>query len=232
MDLFLKTLAATARLNQLCARLGNPFFYCNGNFPWVAQLERDWRFVRVELDRLLERKEQLPAIQEIITGASSITQDQGWKLFVLICHGVRSPRNIKLCPQTWRIVQQIPGLRTAIFSIFEPGKRLPPHRGPYNGVLRAHLGLLVPEPPSACAIRVGSEVRSWREGEVLIFDDSHEHETWNDTDGQRAVLFIDFLRPLRFPANIVNRTLLTAALFTPYLREGRENLRRWERRVS
>jgi aspartyl/asparaginyl beta-hydroxylase (cupin superfamily) len=232
MDLFLKMLAATARLNQLRSRLGNPFFYRNGDFPWAAKFERDWRFVRVEFDRLMERRDQLPAVQEIITGASSITQDQGWKLFVLICHGIRSQRNIKLCPQTWRIVQQVPGLRTAMFSIFEPGKRLPPHRGPYNGVLRAHLGLLVPEPPSACAIRVGSEIRSWREGEVLIFDDSHEHETWNDTDGQRAVLFIDFLRPLRFPANILNRTLLTAALFTPYLREGRENLRRWERQSS
>ena len=67
-----------------------------------------------------------------------------WKIFPLIAYGIRSQPNIDLCPQTWRIVQTIPGLTTAMFSILEPGKRLPPHRGPYNGVLRLHLGLLVP----------------------------------------------------------------------------------------
>jgi ornithine lipid ester-linked acyl 2-hydroxylase len=124
------------------------------------------------------------------------------------------------------LVRKIPGLRTAMFSILEPGKRLPPHRGPYNGVLRLHLGLLVPEPPTSFGSRIGPELRHWREGEVLIFDDAHEHEAWNETDRPRVVLFVDFLKPLKFPANLLNRFLLGIALFTHYVREGRDSLRR------
>ena len=82
-----------------------------------------------------------------------------------------------------------------MFSILEPGKRLPPHRGPYNGVLRLHLGLLIPEPRERAAIRVGPEQHHWTEGRVLIFDDAYEHEAWNETEQVRVVLFVDFERP-------------------------------------
>jgi ornithine lipid ester-linked acyl 2-hydroxylase len=226
---FLAMVEAAARFNRRCARLGDPFVYDPALFPWAADLEVEWRTIRAELDRVLTRKGEMPPVQDIVSGAVSITTDADWRLFVLTFHGVKSPPNIALCPQTWRIVRKIPGLRTAMFSIFEPGKRLPPHRGPYNGILRLHLGLIVPEPEGA-AIRIGSEVRHWREGEVLIFDDAHEHETWNDTAFPRVVLFVDFLKPLQFPANWTNRLLLASALLSPYVQEGRRSLRQWERR--
>jgi beta-hydroxylase len=226
---FLAAIAAAARLNRRCARLGDPFVYDNTSFPWVGELEREWRTIRGELDSVLGRRDEIAYVQDIIAGAGSITRDAGWKIFVLVAHGIRSPPNIALCPETWRLVRKIPGLRTAMFSIFEPGKHLPRHRGPYNGVLRLHLGLLVPEPPTSSGIRIGPELRHWREGEVLIFDDAHEHEAWNETDRPRVVLFVDFLKPLKFPANVLNRFLLGIALFTPYVREGRDNLRRWEK---
>ena len=132
--------------------------------------------------------------------------------------------------ETWRIVQRVPGLKTAMFSIFEPGKHLPKHRGPYNGVLRLHLGLMVPEPRENAAIRVGPQVLHWQEGRVLIFDDAYEHEAWNRTGALRVVLFVDFVRPLRFPANLLNWLLLNVAVFTPFVREGYDNHREWERR--
>ena len=228
---FLMSVAAFAeRSNLRYARLGNPFIYDNAAFPWAAELEREWRTVRDELDRLLRRKDELPKVQDLTIDATNITRDAGWKIFVLVAYGIRSAPNIALCPQTWRIVRKIPGLKTAMFSIFEPGKRLPPHRGPYNGVLRLHLGLLVPEPRANQGIRIGSEIRHWQEGSVLIFDDAYEHEAWNETELPRVVLFVDFVKPLRFPASVLNWILLRLAPFTPYLREGNENLRRWERR--
>jgi beta-hydroxylase len=64
----------------------------------------------------------------------------------------------------------------------------------------------------------------------VVFDDAFEHEAWNRTGGTRVVLFLDFMRPLRFPANFVNWLLLNLAVFTPFLREGRENQKAWERR--
>jgi ornithine lipid ester-linked acyl 2-hydroxylase len=228
---FFMSLAELAeRLNLRWAKLGNPCVYDNADFPWAAEIESQWRLIRHELDRVLPRTHELPNIQEITLDAASITKDSGWKIFLLVAYGIKSKPNIELCPETWRIVQRIPGLKTAMFSVFQPGKRLPPHRGPYNGVLRLHLGLLVPEHDGNLGIRIGTEKRDWKEGSVLIFDDAYEHEAWNETDRPRVVLFVDFEKPLYFPVNILNRLLLRLALLTPYLREGSDNLRHWERR--
>ena len=70
--------------------------------------------------------------------------------------------------------------------------------------MRYHLALKVPEPREQCRIRVGDEIVTWEEGRSLIFDDTYEHEVWNDTDDERVVLFLDVVRPLRFPMNVVN----------------------------
>jgi len=226
---FMTIVERAERLNLRYAKFGNPCVYDNKLFPWVTGIESNWTTIRSELDRVLERRDEFPNVQDITVDAKSITKDAGWKIFLLVAYGIKSEANIALCPETWRIVQQIPGLKTAMFSVFQPGKRLPPHRGPYNGVLRLHLGLLVPDHDSNLGIRIGSEQRRWSEGSALIFDDAYEHEAWNETDQPRVVLFVDFEKPLRFPVNIINRVLLKLALLTPYLREGNDNLRRWER---
>ena len=227
---FMAVIDFVERLNVRYAKYGNPYVYDNANFAWAAEIESEWKLIRHELDRVLPRTHELPDIQEITPDAASITQDSGWKIFLLVAYGIKSEPNIELCPETWRIVQKIPGLKTAMFSVFRPGKRLPPHRGPYNGVLRLHLGLLVPEHDTNLGIRIGNEVCDWKEGSVLIFDDAYEHEAWNETEAPRVVLFVDFEKPLRFPVNILNHVLLRLAVLTPYLREGNDNLQRWERR--
>ena len=117
-----------------------------------------------------------------------------------------------------------------MYSILEPGKHLPPHRGPYNGVLRLHLGLIVPEPREQLGIRVEHDVYRWREGEAVIFDDAYEHEAWNYTPHTRVVLFVDFRKPLRFPANVINWLLLHLAMFTPFIREGMDNQKAWDKK--
>ena len=107
-----------------------------------------------------------------------------------------------------------------MFSILAPHKHLPEHRGHYKGVLRYHLALLIPEPRTACRIRVGSEVRTWEEGKSLIFDDSYPHEVWNDTDFHRVVLFVDFLRPLPFPLSLLNRLMVFRISRTAYVTDA------------
>jgi ornithine lipid ester-linked acyl 2-hydroxylase len=226
---FMAVVAAAERLKLRYASLGNPCVYDNAAFPWAAEIEREWPAIRRELDRVLLRRGELPNVQDITVDARSITQDSRWKVFLLVAYGIKSQPSIALCPETWRILRKIPGLMTAMFSVLEPGKRLPPHRGPYNGVLRLHLGLVVPEPRDNLGIRIGGERCCWREGSVLIFDDAYEHEAWNETGAPRVVLFVDFLKPLRFPANLLNRALLKLAVFTPYLRDSETNLRGWER---
>jgi len=93
-----------------------------------------------------------------------------------------------------------------------------------------HLGLIVPEPRDQLAIRVGTQVCHWEEGRALIFDDAYEHEAWNRTTQPRVVLFVDFQKPLRFPANLINWLVLHLAIFTPFVREGSDNHRSWEQR--
>ncbi|WP_244641855.1 aspartyl/asparaginyl beta-hydroxylase domain-containing protein [Chelatococcus reniformis] len=218
------------RLNLRFSKVGNPPVYDKATFPWVAGIEEQWHLIRSELDKVMVRQSELPTFQDISTDVKSISQDTGWKTFFLAGYGLTSDRNIAQCPQTWRVLQTIPGLKTAMFSIFEPGKHLAPHRGPYNGVLRLHLGLIVPGPRDKLAIRVSDQVCHWEEGQALIFDDAYEHEAWNHTDKTRVVLFVDFVKPLRFPANLINWLLLNIAVFTPFIREGADNHKEWEKR--
>jgi ornithine lipid ester-linked acyl 2-hydroxylase len=215
-------------LNRRFAVHGNPPVYGTTTFPWSKDIEKAYPAIRAELERLLARKSELPNFQDISSDVKTITQDTGWKTFFLVGFGKPSARNIALCPETWNAVRRIPGLKTAMFSIFEPGKHLPAHRGPYNGVLRLHLGLIVPEPREKIAIRVDREICHWQEGKVLIFDDAYEHEAWNHSDETRVVLFVDFVKPTRFPASIVNRLLMSLAVFTPFIQEGMEKHKAWE----
>ena len=216
-------------LNLRYAAAGNPPVYDKRLFPWAAEIEAEWKLIRAELDRVLVRKDDLPAFQEIASEVRSISADQNWKTFLLCGYGMRFDAAIRQCPETWRILQKIPGLKAAMFSIFEPGKHLPPHRGPYNGVLRFHLGLMVPNEPDLIGIRVGDQVCHWSEGEALIFDDAYEHEAWNHSNEVRVVLFVDFEKPTRFPANLINKSVLKLAVFTPFIQEGYKAQKAWEK---
>jgi aspartyl/asparaginyl beta-hydroxylase (cupin superfamily) len=228
--LFMAIVEWAERLNRRFAIHGNPPVYDTASFPWAAEIEKAAPAIRAELDRVLARKDDLPNFHDISTDVKTISTDNRWKTFFLAGFGVPVERNIAQCPKTWEAMQKIPGLKTAMFSIFEPGKHLPPHRGPYNGVLRLHLGLIVPEPADKIAIRVEDRVCHWQEGKVLIFDDAYEHEAWNHSDKVRVVLFVDFVKPTRFPASLVNWLLMNLAVFTPFIQEGMENHKAWEKK--
>jgi len=227
---FMRIVAGVERLNLKCSKVGNPPIYDRAVFPWAREIETEWRAIRAELDRVLTRKDELPGFHEISSDVATISKDRDWKTFLLCGYGFKSDANIALCPHTWRICQKIPGLITVMFSILEPGKHLPPHRGPYNGVLRLHLGLIVPEPREQLGIRVDQQLYRWREGEAVIFDDAFEHEAWNRTPHTRVVLFVDFIKPTRQPARFLNRLLLNLAVFTPFIREGMDNQQAWEKK--
>lgn len=227
---FMGIVAWAESLNLKYAKLGNPPVYDSATFPWAAEIEKDYPAIRAELEKVLLRQSELPTFQDISTDVKTISTDTRWKTFFLLGFGVKSEQNIKACPNTWAAVQKIPGLTTAMFSIFEPGKHLPAHRGPYNGVLRLHLGLIVPEPNDRLAIRVDKQICHWQEGKALIFDDAYEHEAWNHTDKTRVVLFVDFVKPMKFPARFVNWALMNLAIFTPFIKEGLDNHKEWEKK--
>ncbi len=195
-----------------------PFFDAR-DFPWVERLESNWRTIRAELEVVLKEKSRVPSFHEFSKHQLPITQDDKWKTFFFYWYGHQLPENCERCPETTVLLSQIPGMRTAMLSILGGHKHIPAHRGPYNGVLRYHLGLIVPQPHSLCRIRVGQQFASWEEGKSLIFDDSYEHEVWNDSDRDRVVLFVDFLRPLPIPMSWLNQLTVKLIGWTDYVTE-------------
>jgi ornithine lipid ester-linked acyl 2-hydroxylase len=228
-----------ARLLQLFERLivraslvpTTPFLD-PATFPWVRTLEENWKTVRRELDDVLTYREELPNFQDISTDQATITDDDRWKTYFLFGYGFKSVGNCGRCPRTAELLEQVPGMTTAMFSILSAGKHIEAHLGPYRGVLRYHLGLRIPEPASAAGISVGGEVRHWAEGKSLLFDDGYEHFAWNDTDDLRVVLFVDVIRPLRRPAADINAGLIKAISVSPFVRDAKRRHEAWEKRFE
>ena len=204
----------------------------NEDFPWVRDLEANWRAVQQELLGVLQEPERIPSFQEVSRDQVNLTRDDRWKTFFLYGYGYRVPPNCARCPETTRLVESIPGMMTAFFSILAPGKHIPPHRGPYKGLVRCHLALLVPEPPERCRIRIGNVETHWQEGRCLVFDDTYRHAVWNDTEGTRVVLFLDVRRPLRPAGELLNRLVLFLIRWSPFIRDARRNQIAWERRLG
>lgn len=189
-------------------RDGHKTFFEPEEFPWVAGIEAEWKTMRRELDALMVHREEIPNFQDISKAQRALTEGDQWKTFIFYTFGSRNKKNCERCPETVRLLHRIPGMKSAMFSILAPRKHLAPHRGPYKGVLRYHLGLIIPEPQGSSRIRVGNDVRAWKEGKSMIFDDSNEHEVWNENDSYRVVLFVDFVRPTIFPLSLVNRLII------------------------
>jgi aspartyl/asparaginyl beta-hydroxylase (cupin superfamily) len=225
-----RLLAPVERFIGRRSLVGDATFFELDRFPWVADIEESWEVIREEVERLLEDQAALPNFQDISKDQVEITDDDRWKTFFLYGYGFTAKLGVEMCPRTAALMREIPGMTTAMISILSPGKHILDHRGPYKGVLRYHLGLIVPEDAQACRIRVGDDIRRWEAGKSMIFDDTFNHEVWNDTDETRVVLFVDVLRPLPFPESLINRAIIKAIGYSPFVLDARRNQEAWERR--
>jgi ornithine lipid ester-linked acyl 2-hydroxylase len=223
-------------INRMLARqsvLPDQPFFDPADFPWVRDVEENWKQIRAELDAVLAYRDALPNFQDISTDQYNLTDDDRWKTYFFYGYGFKSDANCARCPETTRLVESIPGMETAMFSILAPHKRIPPHDGPYKGVLRYHLGLLVPESgPDDVGIKVGGEVARWAEGKSLVFDDTFVHEAWNETDETRVVLFVDVVRELRQPMKTFNAIVIKAIGYSPFIQDAKRRHQEWERRFD
>jgi aspartyl/asparaginyl beta-hydroxylase (cupin superfamily) len=211
--------------------IGNPTFFPSDVFPWARRLEDNWKSIRIELEEVLKDRDAIPNFQDISKDQLRISNDDRWKTYFFYAFGFKAERNCQACPETARLIESVPGMQTAFFSILAPGKHIPPHRGAFKGVVRYHLGLICPEPVQSCRIRVGEDYRYWEEGKSLVFDDTFQHEVWNDTDGTRVVLFMDIVRPLKFPANVLNSAVIALIKHSPFVKDGIANYEAWEARL-
>ena len=203
-------------------------FFDLDDFPWIADIESRADDIRAELDTLLADVERLPNFQDIQEEQKSLTHDDLWKVVLFYAYGERFDENCRMCPRTVEAVDAIPDMVTAMFSVMLPDKHIPPHTGPWKGVLRYHLALRTPADESSAGIRVGTTTRHWENGRSMIFDDTFEHEAWNKSDEIRVVLFVDVVRPLPWYLDKPNRAFIAAIRRSPFIKRALAKSDAWQ----
>ncbi|KAF0686005.1 Aste57867_22159 [Aphanomyces stellatus] len=182
-------------------------------FPWIRTLEEAFPRIRDELLGLKHdpssfqpyRAPSWAGVKPAADGIGSISHDAGeWNVFYLYLHDVDYEHNRERCPITTSVLESIDTQYThAFFSALAPRTHITAHHGPTNKKLRCHLPLVVPPGEGACRLRVGDETIYVREGECFVFDDSFEHEAWNDhATKSRIVLVVDVWHPSFSPPEV------------------------------
>jgi aspartate beta-hydroxylase len=199
-------------------------FYPRTRFPAQARLEAAVEVIRAELRAVLADAQDAlvpflgtnstAAVAAHLLGASG-TQDAAWDAFFFYRHGVRHDTHCAQCPRTSEVLDSMPLVRVrdhapeTLYSVLRPGTHILPHRGVTNTRLVTHLPLIV---PPDCALRVGGETHVWEEGRCITFDDTFEHEAWNDSAQTRVVLILDSWNPDLSAAEQAAVTDLVAAI--------------------
>ena len=196
------------------------------DFAWTAQLRGEWQAIRDEAIAVALREHASPSLATVSPDHRAIARVDMWRSFFLWGYGYPIEENLAQCPRTCALVEAIPGLNSAFFSILAPGTHIPAHRGVTKGLITCHLGLIVPRDGDV-RMRVDDRTVRWAEGETLVFDDTYDHEVWNDTDGTRVVLLVQFERPLRQPGKWIADTFLGIVRRSAFVQEARENIRNW-----
>jgi aspartate beta-hydroxylase len=208
------TMTHFPRLPAIC-------FFERHHFPWIAAVEAATPAILDELAAVLTSAPQgfVPYVshapQSPIGQWKELNNSRQWSALFLQKDGTDYGENIARCPRTMAALALAPQVKiparapTAFFSRLEPRTRIPPHTGSSNTRLTVHIPLIVPR---GCGLRVGSEVREWQLGNALIFDDTIEHEAWNDSDEARVILIFDVWNPLLTPAERELMTVVTAGI--------------------
>ena len=178
-------------------------FFDRSDFPWLDRVEAQTDAIRAELVEIMKEDAAFkPYVQanphRPNQNPEGMVNNPDWSAFYLWKDGELVAENALRCPNTMRALGDAPLTRVAgrspsvLFSLLRPGAHIPPHNGFVNTRLICHLPLIVPD---GCRFRVGNEVRAWAEGKAWLFDDTIEHEAWNDSDKVRVILLFEIWRP-------------------------------------
>ena len=183
-------------LMNLCSRLPNKPLLDVDDLSDLEYLRTNWEVMRDEALKLAEEGEIKAANGLNDAGFNSFFRF-GWTRFYLKWYDDYLPSATEKCPKTVEILKQAPSVKAAMFASLPPGGKLNPHRDPYAGSLRYHLGLVTPN-HNDCFILVDGNRHVWNDGKDVLFDETFIHEAYNNTQEQRIILFADVHRPMRF----------------------------------
>lgn len=181
----------------LFSKVGSQPYLNHQQFPELRVLQEHWQTIRDEALALNESGNIKAADGYNDVGFNSFFRT-GWKRFYLKWYGVEQPSAAARCPKTVALLNQIPSIKAAMFASLPPGATLVKHRDPYAGSLRYHLGLITPNDPG-CYIEVDGQRYHWKDGEVVMFDETYIHHAANTTQQPRIILFADVERPVYTP---------------------------------
>lgn len=175
------------------------YFYSSDLFPELKPIKENWKQIRDEIIEY-EHKYGNIAGQDSLNAAE--VKGEPWTLIYLKSFSREYHKNKKKFPVTAAAFDSVPSIVFAGISILPPNTHILPHYGDTNGIIRAHLALIVPAPYPTIAIKVGDEETGWTEGEILCFVNVQKHEVWNKSDQRRYVIMFDFV-----PKVLSHRTL-------------------------
>lgn len=189
-------LAPLNSIMYLFSRVPTTPYVSVDEFPGLRELEKHWPVIRAEAQNMVNLKRIKASEHNDDAGFNSFFKE-GWKRFYLKWYEEKPPSALKYCPQTVELLAAVPCVKAALFAELPAGAKLNPHRDPYAGSMRYHLGLATPN-DERCTIWVDDEPYSWRDGEAVVFDETYIHWVRNDTDQDRLILLCDLERPLRY----------------------------------
>ncbi|TBO31097.1 aspartyl/asparaginyl beta-hydroxylase domain-containing protein [Aquabacterium lacunae] len=208
---FTVLIAPLNSLMVLFSKVGREPYLDPARFPELKVLQDHWQVIREEALALDDQGGIKAASGYTDLGFNSFFRT-GWKRFYLKWYGVDQPSAAQKCPKTVALINQIPGIKAAMFASLPPGARLVRHRDPYAGSLRYHMGLITPNDPG-CFIDVDGQRYHWKDGEVVMFDETYIHYAENTTQHPRIILFADIERPVYTPVvRWINRIFSTLVM--------------------
>lgn len=183
-------------------------FFEREEFPWLAEIEAGTDEIRDEFLQILQAEKGFTPYLVYPEGLplnqfAELNNSPDWSAFHLCRNGIVQEENIKQCPKTMALIAQAPQpiqlgrTPSSMFSLLKPKTKIPPHVGVSNVRLITHIPLII---PSDCGFRVGNQTREWELGKAFVFDDTIEHEAWNNSDKLRVVLIFDIWHPHLNPA--------------------------------
>ncbi|TSE05284.1 aspartyl/asparaginyl beta-hydroxylase domain-containing protein [Mesorhizobium intechi] len=167
-------------------------------FPNAAKFTAAWRDIRDEA--LGVRLGKVPRFHDIMPEQADISANDGrdWRMFVLKAYDMAVPENLARMPVLSRLLAECPEVKSAAISFLAPRKHIPSHRGPFRGIMRFHLGLVIPRQADgrpATIMMIDHQERRITDGEGMLWDDTYPHEVMNNADEARIALLLDVWRP-------------------------------------
>lgn len=178
---------------------GKPVLDSAALFPDAERFTAQWRQIREEALTVAHDLHNIPRFHEIMIQQESISANDArdWRMFIMKAYGQPIARNLARCPTLAALIASSPDVLSASLSFLAPGKQVPPHRGPFRGILRGYLVLDMPKRADgvpAAVLKVDGREYRLHEGEFMLWDDTFEHEVWNDSAQVRTVLLLDIRR--------------------------------------